>query len=80
MYDALGLTDCVGAVLSDDRGGRNTQHLLAGLLPQSVFDRPAGYEDANDAERLAHDPASALSWIAVVGSPGARWGASKCDG
>ena len=37
--------------------GKNTRHLLSGLLRQSVFGRLAGYEDVNDAERLAHDPA-----------------------
>jgi hypothetical protein len=30
---------------------------LTGLLRQSVFGRLGGYEDVNDAERLAHDPA-----------------------
>jgi len=30
---------------------------LTGLFRQSVFGRLAGYEDLNDAERLAHDPA-----------------------
>jgi hypothetical protein len=57
LDDALGLTDSVGGILSDDRRGRNTRHLLTGLLRQSVFGRLAGYEDVNDAERLAHDPA-----------------------
>jgi hypothetical protein len=49
--------------------------LLTGLFRQSVFDRLASYEDVNDADRLAHDPAMR----AVVGSrrklspfPGAR--------
>jgi len=57
LDDALGLTDLAGDVLSDGRRGRNTRHLLAGLLRQSVFGRLAGYEDVNDADRLAHDPA-----------------------
>src|SRR5271165_7593160 len=57
MDDALGLTDLAGAALSECRRGRNTRHLLAGLLRQSVFGRLAGYEDVNDADRLAHDPA-----------------------
>ena len=57
LDDALGLTDLAGGILSECRRGRNTRHPLAGLLRQSVFGRLAGYEDVNDAERLAHDPA-----------------------
>src|SRR5690349_8998014 len=57
LDDALGLTDLAGDVLSECRRGTNTHHLLTGLLRQSVFGRLAGYEDVNDAERLAHDPA-----------------------
>jgi Transposase DDE domain group 1 len=57
LDDALGLTDLAGDALSDGRRGKNTRHLLTGLLRQSVFGRLAGYEDVNDADRLAHDPA-----------------------
>jgi hypothetical protein len=57
LDDALGLTDIAGAVLSECRRGKNTRHMLTGLFRQSVFGRLAGYEDVNDAERLAHDPA-----------------------
>jgi hypothetical protein len=57
LDDALGLTDLAGMALSDGRRGRNVRHLLSGLLRQSVFGRLAGYEDVNDADRLAHDPA-----------------------
>ena len=66
LDDVLGLTDLAGDVLSDGRRGKNTRHLLSGLLRQSVFGRLAGYEDVNDAERLAYDPAMR----AVVGRDG----------
>ena len=55
LDDALGLTALAGALLSDGRRGKNTRHVLAGLLRQSVFGRLAGYEDVNDADRLARD-------------------------
>ena len=44
-------------VLTDLRQGSNKQHLLVPLLRQSIYSRLAGYEDVNDAERLAVDPA-----------------------
>ncbi len=57
LDEAIGLTDFGGAALSDLRRGKNTRHLLTGLLRQSVYGRLAGYEDVNDAERLLRDPA-----------------------
>jgi len=54
---ALGLTDLAGAVLAECRRGKNTRHLLTGLLRQSVYARLAGYEEINDADRLAHEAA-----------------------
>ena len=56
LDDALGLTETAGECLQESRGGRNVQHRLVGLLRQSVYSRLAGYEDTNDAERLAQDP------------------------
>lgn len=84
LDDALGLTDLAGDALSECRSGRNTRHLLAGLLRQSVFGRLAGHEDVNDADRLAHDPAMR----AVVDRGGldrlaprpARWAGSRRAG
>src|ERR687893_491837 len=61
LDDALGLTDLAGEVLADTRTGQNSRHTLIAQLRQSVFGRLAGYEDVNDADRLAHDPA--LRWI-----------------
>ena len=56
LDDALGLTETAEECLQESRGGRNVQHRLVGLLRQSVYSRLAGYEDTNDAERLAQDP------------------------
>ena len=54
---ALGLTGLAGVTLADTRTGCNVQHDQVALLRQSVYSRLAGYEDTNDAERLAVDPA-----------------------
>ena len=56
LDDALGLTETANECLQESRGGRNVQHRLVGLLRQSVYSRLAGYEDTNDAKRLADDP------------------------
>jgi hypothetical protein len=63
LDDVLALTEMAGAVLSDGRRGKNTRHVLSGLLRQSVFGRLAGYEDVNDADRLSWDPA--MRWAAA---------------
>ena len=56
LDEALGLTDLGEGLLNDWRTGKNTQHKMVALLRQSLFSRLAGYEDTNDAERLAVDP------------------------
>ena len=56
LDEAMRLTAMVDNILRDLRRGKNTQHELDGLLRQSVYRRLAGYEDTNDAERLAVDP------------------------
>jgi Transposase DDE domain group 1 len=61
LDEALGLTDLAGEALAEIRTGQNSRHTLMAQLRQSVFGRLAGYEDVNDADRLAHDPA--LRWI-----------------
>ncbi len=43
--------------MSDLPHGKNTRHLLTGLLRPSVLGRLAGYEDVNHAERLSRDRA-----------------------
>ena len=57
LDEALGLTATADDMFRDPRRGKNTQHEVMGLLRQSVYSRLAGYEDTNDAERLAVDPA-----------------------
>src|SRR5262245_2801800 len=57
LDDALDLTRTAASHLHDTRTGQNTQHSLLALLRQSLYSRLAGYEDVNDAERLALDPA-----------------------
>jgi len=54
--EVLGLHDIAGGLLRDTRTGHDRLHSLVGLLRQSVFGRLAGYEDVNDADRLALDP------------------------
>jgi hypothetical protein len=66
LDEALGLTDIAITKLLDGRPGKNTRHKLSGLFRQAVFGRLAGYEDVNDAERLACDPAMR----AIVGRDG----------
>jgi hypothetical protein len=66
LDDALGLTEIAITKLLDGRRGKNTRHKLGGLFRQSVFGRLAGYEDVNDAERLARDPAMR----AIIGREG----------
>jgi hypothetical protein len=56
LDEALGLSDLASAALRDTRRGKNTVHRLDGLFRQSVFGRLAGYEEVNDADRLALDP------------------------
>src|SRR3974390_1200437 len=56
LDDRLGFGELITRHLSDSRRGKNTQLPLADLFRQSVYSRIAGYEDVNDAERLAQDP------------------------
>jgi Transposase DDE domain group 1 len=66
LDDALGLTVMGVSTLAEGRRGKNIRHRLLGLLRQAVYGRLAGYEDVNDAARLARDPAMR----AIVGREG----------
>ena len=52
----LGLTEAVVAALADRRQPGKVRHSLHDLMRQRVYGLACGYEDANDAGRLASDP------------------------
>jgi hypothetical protein len=81
LDDALGLTDIAITKLLDGRRGQNTRHKLSGLFRQAVLGRLAGYEDVNDAERLAGDPAMGAIDNALIrrSSSSARSGLSSTN-
>jgi hypothetical protein len=54
--EQLGLTHNLAAVLSDPRDPRRVHFTHRDLLKQRVLQIAAGYEDANDANTLRHDP------------------------
>lgn len=56
LDERLGLSELISEHLTDGRRGKNTQLPLPDLLRQSIYSRLAGYEDVNDAQRLAQDP------------------------
>ena len=53
LDDAVGLTEIAGDVVTDTRRGKNARHGLVGQFRQSVSGRLGGYDDVNDADRLA---------------------------
>src|SRR3954470_5619775 len=84
LDEAFDLTTTGVSALAEGRRGTNIRHRLLGLLRQAVYGRLAGYEDVNDAARLACDrPCARLS--DVRGSTGrrprpARWAGSRPSG
>src|SRR6476620_7682646 len=62
LDDPFNLTTIAALRLVEDRRGKNIRHRLLDLLRQAVYGRLAGYEDVNDAERLARDPAMRAMW------------------
>jgi Transposase DDE domain group 1 len=54
--DQRGFTRDVAAVLRDRRDPRRVHFTLHDLLKQRVWQIASGYEDANDANTLRHDP------------------------
>ena len=52
----VGLLDAVAGALTDGRDPQRVRHALADLVRQRVYQWACGYEDANDATTLRHDP------------------------
>ena len=52
----LGLISRLSSVLIDERQSGKVRHALSDLLGQRIYGLALGYEDANDAARLADDP------------------------
>jgi len=53
LDERLGLDALIERHVTDPRTGHNRQSPLADLFRQSIYGRLGGYEDINDAERLA---------------------------
>jgi hypothetical protein len=60
-----GLAECVG----DDRDDSRVSHPGLSLFRQRLYQIIAGYEDANDADRLRHDPAFQILADQPLGEP-----------
>jgi hypothetical protein len=63
------LTNDWAALLSDPRQDDRVLHHSLALLRQRVYQIVAGYEDANDADRLRHDPALQIVADQELGVP-----------
>ena len=58
LDEALGLTDTADGYLQESRTGpQYPPPPWIPLVRQSIYSRLAGYDDTNDAQRLAQDPA-----------------------
>ena len=63
------LTRDWAALLGDPRQEERVQHDALALLRQRIYQIVAGYEDANDADRLRHDPALQIVADQKLGEP-----------
>ena len=63
------LTRDWAALLSDPRQDERIHHDALALLRQRIYQIVAGYEDANDADRLRHDPALQIVADQKLGEP-----------
>jgi Transposase DDE domain group 1 len=64
-----GLTRDLAKCLADVREEERTRHSVLSLFRQRLYQIIAGYEDANDADRLRHDPAFQILADQPLGTP-----------
>jgi len=63
------LTRDWAALLDDPRRAESVDHDAMALLRQRIYQIVAGYEDANDSDRLRHDPALQIVADQKLGEP-----------
>jgi hypothetical protein len=61
LDERLHLTEGLAACLPDRRDPDKVRHTIQDLVRQRVFGLACGYEDGNDAARLADDPLHKLA-------------------
>jgi DDE family transposase len=64
-----GLTCDLAKCFTDFREEERTRHSVMSLFRQRLYQIIAGYEDANDADRLRHDPAFQILADQPLGTP-----------
>jgi hypothetical protein len=64
-----GLTRGLAELVPDSREDERVRHPVLALLRQRLYQIIAGYEDANDADRLRHDPAFQILADQPLGEP-----------
>jgi hypothetical protein len=64
-----GLTRDLSKWLRDPREDERVRHSILSLFRQRLYQIIAGYEDANDADRLRHDPAFQILADQPLGAP-----------
>ena len=75
-----GITRGLAERVCDDRDDARVSHPGLSLLRQRLYQIIAGYEDANDADRLRHDPAFQILADQPLGEPlGSQPTLSRCE-
>ena len=70
----LQFTERMAGAIQDPRREDRVQHALPALLRQRIYQIAQGYQDANDAQTLRHDPLlkGVITWYGRTVVPGTR--------